>query len=206
MQEAASSPLRSRGPPGRSLSSCWPCRHRWLPLVASPPARISFRAPPALVMCCLRAWAGLAWGAPLPMKTKMMLRKRSWLLKHRLLPPRPLAPAGRASGVRPRCPEVGGRCCRSAARAVQHRRHRFWFPVPFRHGSMVVVADVSLLVTAQLIAGIPLGALTALRMVTGRVGVAMLAACSASCQALWHQSCQICLQAACASSSKSRPE
>jgi hypothetical protein len=53
-------------------------------------------------------------------------------------------------------------------------------------GFMVDAADASLLVTVQRIAGIPLGALAALRMVTGHVDAATLAARSASCQASPH--------------------
>lgn len=69
--------------------------------------------------------------------------------------------------------EVGGRCCRGVARAVQRRQPWLWLSGPSLLGSMVVDADALLLITVRQIAEIPLGAPAALRMVTGRVSVAM---------------------------------
>jgi hypothetical protein len=87
---------------------------------------------PPLLTCFLRARGSLDCGAPLPtMMTKAMLRKKCWLRRHHLLPPRPLTPVGRAWGMRPRCPEVGGRCCLDATCVVRLLRQRFWFPVQF---------------------------------------------------------------------------
>jgi hypothetical protein len=122
-----------------------------------------------------------------------------------LAPQTPLA-ASKASACRAcigREAEVSGgwqKVLPETACAIQHRRHQFWFPVPFPHGFKVDVADALFLVTAQRIARIPLGVLAALRMVTRRVGVATLGIRSASCQAILHQSCHkaltsiLCLQ------------